>query len=80
MGVPHDEFATIYANALIDRAVLNKCNSCILDDIYSCTVLLSYALIHLRGFHSTKRWRIFLIFPFLSFSLWYLLKLIHLCF
>jgi len=77
MGVPHDELATIYANALIDRAVLNKCNSCILDYIYSCTVLLSYALIHLRGFHSTKRWRIFLIFPLLSF---FLLKLIHLRF
>lgn len=63
MGVPHNELATIHANALINRAVLNKCNSYILDYVYSRSVLLSCASVYL-GFHSAERWRISLVCSF----------------
>lgn len=66
--MPHDELGTIYANALIDRAILNKCNSYILDYVYSRSVLLNYALVHL-GFYSIKRWRISLMFSSLPRSM-----------
>lgn len=65
VGVPHNEPATIHTNALINRAVLNKCNSYILDYVYSRSVLLSCASVHL-GFHSAERWRMSLTFLCLS--------------
>jgi len=59
MGMSYYGPRTVYANTLIGRAILNKCNSYILDYVYSRSVLLSSVLVHL-GFHSIKQWRIYL--------------------
>lgn len=52
MGMPHNGLTTDHADAFSKRAVLNKCNSYILDYVYTRSVLLSHFLVYLSFIRS----------------------------
>lgn len=64
MGMPHDGSATDYANAFSKRTVLNKCNSYILDYLYTRSVLLSHFSVYLGSIQSNGG--VSLLYSFLS--------------